>query len=80
MQQVIALRFHSSWCKNVMLHEVSCPKPPLLKLDQLIAFVFERTFLVDLIAVVRELSVMILSGNMNPITTPGSSFLNYHNA
>lgn len=26
MQKVIALRFHSSWCKNVMLHEVSCPK------------------------------------------------------
>ena len=23
MQKVIALRFHSSWCKNVMLHEVS---------------------------------------------------------
>ena len=25
MQKVIALRFHSSWCKNVMLHEVLCP-------------------------------------------------------
>ena len=24
MQKVIALRFHSSWCKNVMLHEVLC--------------------------------------------------------
>ena len=26
MQKVIALRFHSSWCKNVMLHEVSRPQ------------------------------------------------------
>lgn len=25
MQKVIALRFHSSWCKSVMLHEVLCP-------------------------------------------------------
>ncbi len=26
MQKVIALRFHSSWCKNIMLHEVSRPQ------------------------------------------------------